>query len=63
MASWGFLTNHARALLCIAHDPGTRRRATQAELKTPLTPGRQADGGGSALPDPGARKPRRRTSR
>jgi hypothetical protein len=40
MASWGFLTNHARALLCIAHD----RRATQAELKTPLMPGRQADG-------------------
>ena len=26
MASWGFLTNHARALLCIAHDPGTRLR-------------------------------------
>jgi len=20
MASWGFLTNHARVLLCIAHD-------------------------------------------
>ncbi len=26
MASWGFLTNHARALLCIAHDPETRLR-------------------------------------
>lgn len=26
MASWGFLTNHARALLCIAHDPDTRLR-------------------------------------
>jgi hypothetical protein len=29
MASWGFLTSHARALLCIARDPGravTRRR-------------------------------------
>ena len=24
MAEWSFLTNHARALLCIAHDPGTR---------------------------------------
>jgi MarR family len=139
MASWGFLTNHARALLCIAHDPGTRlrdiaarlditersahgiitdltaagylvkqkdgrrnryqiqahlplpepasrertvgevlalltgndrpgielppasdadgRRATQAELKTPLMPGRQADGAGSAVPDPGAESP------
>lgn len=24
MANWNFLTNHARALLCIAHDPGAR---------------------------------------
>ncbi len=24
MAEWSFLTNHARALLCIAHDPGAR---------------------------------------
>ncbi|MEO6999786.1 MAG: AsnC family transcriptional regulator [Terracoccus sp.] len=24
MAEWSFLTNHARALLCIAHDPGSR---------------------------------------
>ncbi len=24
MAEWSFLTNHARALLCIAHDPGMR---------------------------------------
>jgi DNA-binding MarR family transcriptional regulator len=23
---WSFLTNHARALLCIAHDPGIRLR-------------------------------------
>jgi DNA-binding IscR family transcriptional regulator len=23
---WGFLTNHGRALLCIAHDPGVRLR-------------------------------------
>lgn len=23
---WSFLTNHARALLCIAHDPGVRLR-------------------------------------
>jgi hypothetical protein len=26
MGSWSFLTNHARALLCIAHDPGARLR-------------------------------------
>ncbi len=26
MAEWSFLTNHARALLCIAHDPDTRLR-------------------------------------
>ena len=24
MAEWSFLTNHARALVCIAHDPGVR---------------------------------------
>jgi hypothetical protein len=24
MPEWSFLTNHAQALLCIAHDPGTR---------------------------------------
>ncbi len=26
MAQWSFLTNHARALVCIAHDPGLRLR-------------------------------------
>ena len=26
MADWSFLTNHARVLLCIAHDPGVRLR-------------------------------------
>jgi predicted transcriptional regulator len=26
MRSWSFFTNHARALLCIAHDPGARLR-------------------------------------
>jgi len=26
VAQWSFLTNHARALLCIAHDPGVRLR-------------------------------------
>ena len=32
MASWGFLTNHARALLCIAHDPGARLRDVAARV-------------------------------
>ena len=26
MSEWGFLTNHARVLVCIAHDPGARLR-------------------------------------
>jgi Mn-dependent DtxR family transcriptional regulator len=26
MGRWSFLTNHARTLLCIAHDPGVRVR-------------------------------------
>jgi hypothetical protein len=26
VASWSFLTSHARALLCIAHEPGVRLR-------------------------------------
>ena len=30
--SWSFLTSHARVLLCIAHDPGTRRRDIAATL-------------------------------
>lgn len=32
MAEWSFLTNHARALLCIAHDPGVRLRDIAATL-------------------------------
>lgn len=32
MADWTFLTNHARALLCIAGDPGIRLRDIAAEL-------------------------------
>ena len=33
-AKWGFLTNHGRALLCIAHDPDVRLRdlATTLEI-------------------------------
>jgi hypothetical protein len=26
MSEWGFLTNHARVLVCIAHDSGVRLR-------------------------------------
>jgi DNA-binding IclR family transcriptional regulator len=26
MPAWSFLTNHARVLVCIAHDPGMRLR-------------------------------------
>jgi DNA-binding IclR family transcriptional regulator len=32
MASWSFLTNHGRALVCIAHDPGVRLRDIAASL-------------------------------
>jgi MarR family protein len=32
MMNWTFLTNHARALLCIAHDPGVRLRDIAASL-------------------------------
>ena len=31
MADWSFLTNHARVLLCIAHDPGVRLRDIAAK--------------------------------
>jgi DNA-binding IclR family transcriptional regulator len=32
MAEWSFLTNHARALICIAHDPGVRLREIASAL-------------------------------
>jgi hypothetical protein len=32
MASWTFLTPHARVLLCVAHDPGVRLRDIAASL-------------------------------
>ena len=32
VADWSFLTNHARVLLCIAHDPGARLRDIAASL-------------------------------
>jgi hypothetical protein len=32
VTSWSFLTNHARVLLCIAHDPGARLRDIAADL-------------------------------
>jgi predicted transcriptional regulator len=30
--AWGFLTNHAQALLCIAQDPGVRLREIASTL-------------------------------
>lgn len=32
MEGWSFLTNHARVLLCIAHDPGMRLRDIAASV-------------------------------
>ena len=32
MTEWSFLTNHARVLVCIAHDPGVRLRDIATEL-------------------------------
>ena len=32
MAQWTFLTNHARVLVCIAHDPGVRLRDIASTL-------------------------------
>ena len=32
MASWTFLTVHARVLLCVTHDPGVRLRDIAANL-------------------------------
>jgi hypothetical protein len=32
MDRWSFLTNHARVLLCIAHDPGVRLRDIAADV-------------------------------
>lgn len=33
MATWSFLTNHGRALVCIARDPGVRLRDIAESLK------------------------------
>lgn len=32
MSTWTFLSNHGRALLCIAYDPGARLRDVAGEL-------------------------------
>ena len=32
MSEWSFLTNHARVLVCIAHDPGVRLRDIASTL-------------------------------
>jgi hypothetical protein len=34
VANWSFLTNHARVLLYIAHDPGLRLRDIAARVGT-----------------------------
>jgi hypothetical protein len=68
MADWSFLTNHARVLLCIAHDPGVRLRGIAARvgitersaygIVTDLAEAgyvvKQKDGRPQPLPDPGA---------
>jgi DNA-binding MarR family transcriptional regulator len=41
VADWGFLTSHARVLLCTAHDPAVRLRDIAA---TTGVTGRTADG-------------------
>lgn len=33
MAKWSFLTNHAAAMVCIAHDPGVRLRDIAVALE------------------------------
>lgn len=32
MSEWSFLTNHAKVLVCIAHDPGVRLRDIAASV-------------------------------
>ena len=68
MRSWGFLSNHGRVLLHLAHDPGMRLRDIAASLGitersafgivTDLTAAghvvKQKDGRRKPLPDPGA---------
>jgi hypothetical protein len=52
VANWTFLTSHARALLCIAHDPGVRQRdiaarqawASPSAPPTPSSPTRPRPG-------------------
>src|SRR5579871_712655 len=36
MANWTFLTPHARVLLCVAHDPGVRRRERAQTCTIPI---------------------------
>jgi hypothetical protein len=35
VTNWSFLTSHARVLLCVARDPGTRLRDIAASLTSP----------------------------
>src|ERR1051326_6678107 len=60
VASWSFLTNHARVLLCVAHDPGVRLRDIAASLDITqrgalrtFTHPRQGRGAGKGAGGPG----------
>lgn len=44
VATWSFLTNHARVLLCIAHDPETRLRDIAASVGVTERAAPNADG-------------------
>ncbi len=57
MANWGFLSNHARVPMCIAHDPGARLRDIAASLGITecSAHGIAADLAGPARPRPGRR--------
>jgi hypothetical protein len=35
MEGWSFLTNHARVLLCFAHDPGAQQHDIAASWASP----------------------------
>ena len=62
MAGWSFLTNHARVLVCIAHDPGVRLRdiATTLDITERSAYGIVADltAGGYVVKDKDGRRNR-----
>jgi hypothetical protein len=59
VADWDFLTNHARVLLCVAHDPGVRLRDIEAGYVVKHKDGRRNRYQIQAhlpLPEPGSRE-------